>query len=130
VNIPPDDLVTSATYAFGDGETVSSSTNAAVTYTYSGPGTFVAVVDYVLNGTRTSTVSEVVSVGMPVPFSSTAETGKLTAPEGTVRELEEWVGSDPERAQIVLDAELEKPNPRKGLLDKLAKLINDFAEEG
>lgn len=46
-------------------------------------------------------------------------------PKGTPKELLEWVGSDPERAQRVLDQELESEKPRKTLVQPLKDLLDD-----
>lgn len=44
-------------------------------------------------------------------------------PKGTVKELEEWVGDDKERAQRVLDAENADNEPRKSLVKAMEDLL-------
>lgn len=44
-------------------------------------------------------------------------------PTGTTKEILEWVGDDPERAQRALDAELASDKPRKTLVEPLEELI-------
>lgn len=45
-------------------------------------------------------------------------------PDGTVDEVKEWVGDDPEKAQKALDAENESDTPRSTLVDHLEGLTN------
>lgn len=45
-------------------------------------------------------------------------------PEGSAHQVLEWVAGDPGRAQQALDAELAKPEPRKGLTADLQKIID------
>lgn len=59
------------------------------------------------------------------PEPAAAAEAAVEVPKGTTKELLEWVGEDLERAQLIIDAELEVEQPRKGLLYELQALIND-----
>lgn len=50
-------------------------------------------------------------------------------PTGTSKELLAWVGTDPERAQRVLDQENATDKPRKTLVEPLEKLLNESSAE-
>ena len=59
----------------------------------------------------------------PVTQEAGEEVKYPNAPRGTSREVLEWVGEDPERAQFALDRENAGDEPRKTLIDKLEKLV-------
>jgi hypothetical protein len=61
--------------------------------------------------------------GIPLhPSDSPASAGRPASPSGTIREVLEWVGSDPERAATALLDELGSDRPRKTLLSALEDL--------
>jgi hypothetical protein len=41
-------------------------------------------------------------------------------PDGSIAEVLDWVGDDPDRATLALEAELAKESPRSTLVDKLS----------
>lgn len=45
-------------------------------------------------------------------------------PEGTVKEVLEWVGEDKDRAQAALDAENATDEPRKSLIKELGEVLS------
>lgn len=45
-------------------------------------------------------------------------------PKGTVKELEDWVGEDKERAQAVLDSENANDEPRKSLVRAMEAILD------
>jgi hypothetical protein len=51
------------------------------------------------------------------------EPEKEAVPDGTVKEVLAWVGSDKEKAQNALNAENTKEHPRKGLVYSLEELL-------
>lgn len=54
-----------------------------------------------------------------------------TVPDGTISEIEEWVGDDPQRAVKALAAEEARDNPRKGITEgHVAVLAGDAIPEG
>lgn len=62
----------------------------------------------------------------PDPVSRSAP--ETLTPEGTVSEVLSWVGTDeyaPERAADALEAELDKANPRKTLVEALGQILAD-----
>lgn len=76
-----------------------------------------------------SEVPAIATPEAPGEALSQPESAASELPRGTTKELLEWVGDDLERAQALLDAELEAEQPRKGLLNELQGLINgDDAE--
>lgn len=46
-------------------------------------------------------------------------------PTGTSKELVDWVGDDPERAQRILDQENASDKPRKTVVEAMEKLLDD-----
>jgi hypothetical protein len=46
-------------------------------------------------------------------------------PTGTSKELIDWVGEDPERAQRILDQENASDKPRKTVVEAMEKLLDD-----
>jgi hypothetical protein len=54
-----------------------------------------------------------------------AAAGGEEPPEGTVDEVLEWVGGDPEKAQRALDAENESDSPRSTLVTQLEGLAGE-----
>lgn len=44
-------------------------------------------------------------------------------PSGSVKDIEEWVGEDSEKAQLALDAEAERDKPRTSLFARLEGLL-------
>lgn len=44
-------------------------------------------------------------------------------PDGTEKDVLAWVGDSPSKAELALAAENAKESPRKGLVDKLGKLV-------
>lgn len=45
-------------------------------------------------------------------------------PDGTADEVRAWVGDNPERAALALEAEQAREKPRSTLVDQLAKLTS------
>lgn len=45
------------------------------------------------------------------------------APNGTVAELRAWMGEDPQRARLALEAERERAKPRSGITDYAEELL-------
>jgi len=45
-------------------------------------------------------------------------------PEGSIKELKAWVGDDKDKAQLLLDDENSKDEPRKTLVKALEEIIN------
>lgn len=54
------------------------------------------------------------------------KTEVVVAPAGNVSEVLKWVGDDPERAQVALDAE-NSGHKRKTLMSKLSDVISNGA---
>jgi hypothetical protein len=52
--------------------------------------------------------------------SDVAPTVSLEVPDGSISEILDWVGDDPDRAALALEAELDKESPRSTLVDKLS----------
>jgi hypothetical protein len=50
-------------------------------------------------------------------------------PDGTVQDVKDWVGDDPDRAQAALAAENEKDEPRVTLVDWLEKHGGDSEDD-
>ena len=51
-----------------------------------------------------------------------------TVPEGTIAEVTAWVGGDPARAAVALDAEQASDSPRKSLVAALDQIANPPAD--
>ena len=62
---------------------------------------------------KTDTVEPVVEV----------DDAESEVPEGTVREVLDWVDGDAEKAQKALDVENAKENPRKSLVSQLEDIV-------
>lgn len=58
----------------------------------------------------------------PVPAPEPEEP---SAPSGTTKEVLEWVGDDPVKAQLALDTELESDRPRVKLIEAVSGIIAD-----
>jgi hypothetical protein len=64
------------------------------------------------------------SVGQPelsAPVTEPVTGGEV--PDGSAEEVLTWVGDDSDRAFWALDAEKSRPQARKGLVEKLTKLV-------
>lgn len=46
-----------------------------------------------------------------------------SVPDGSVTEVREWVGYDPDRAKAALVSEHARPEPRKTLIDALERVV-------
>jgi len=46
-------------------------------------------------------------------------------PEGTVADVTEWVGYDPDRAKAALVREHGQPDPRNTLIDALERIVKE-----
>ena len=105
---------TQVTIAWGDG-TVSDGNEIGEAHTYETPGTYDIDVLLERDGqpSLTRRVSFFASGDTPAP-----PPGEGEVPTGTVDDVKEWVGDDPDRAQQALDAELDGQN-RTTLIDWL-----------
>lgn len=50
-------------------------------------------------------------------------------PDGTVKEIEKWVGDDKDRAQAALDVENDRSEPRSTLISTLEDIVGDDDED-
>lgn len=50
-------------------------------------------------------------------------------PDGTTKEVLEWVGDDKDRASLALQKEQDHDDPRKGVVEKLTKLLEKDDDE-
>lgn len=50
---------------------------------------------------------------------------KPVVPVGSIGEILEWVGQDPERAHLALEQEKSEDRPRKTLTFQLEELVNE-----
>lgn len=71
---------------------------------------------------------------MPNPYSAKSNVQYLVAsepvlevPAGTIKEVMAWVDNDPERAQLALDTEVDRPKDdvRSSLVNNLQELIDN-----
>lgn len=53
-----------------------------------------------------------------------SDSDQTGVPDGTVEEVKDWVGDDPDRAQQALDAENARPTPRTSLVTHLEGIAN------
>lgn len=65
-------------------------------------------------GKKSSKAATKPAVKAPEPVSP--------VPSGSVKEVLAWVGDDPKKAQLVLDAEKKSDSPRKGLVAEARKI--------
>lgn len=60
---------------------------------------------------------------MEPPAEQPAPDGDVDqVPEGSAETVLQWVGDDPGRARLALEAEQAKASPRRGLVDRLQKV--------
>lgn len=64
----------------------------------------------------------------PAEAAPVAAPAASDVPEGTISEVKSWVGTDDERAQLALDAENAKDEPRVTLVAYLEGLLEDESE--
>lgn len=116
--------VSSVSYAFGDGASESASGNEKVSHVYDEDGTYTVVAGITLAAGSTATRAQIVQVAGMAPYTESEEIGD-EVPEGTVKELERWIGDSVERAQAALQAEESRANPRSGLIRIATGIIED-----
>ena len=73
------------------------------------------VPDWVREQVTNPAAWEAPSTGADAPIAATA----------TIDEVEEWVGDDPDRARQALAAEQARPEPRKTLVAKLERILDE-----
>lgn len=77
----------------------------------------------VTNATRADTEYGYKLVAEPEPLATEPSKDPDAVPDGTVAEVEAWVGDDIERADRALDVENAKTKPRSSLVDHLTAVI-------
>ena len=72
---------------------------------------------------KTDTVEPEVEVDDDAESEVEVDDAESEVPEGTVREVLDWVDGDAEKAQKALDVENAKENPRKSLVSQLEDIV-------